>query len=399
MKFYYFILFILLPVVGLRAQDSIVNKANAFIANQKYASAYELLKTGDPYDKNPEIAISKSNLLLNYYIKTNRYQEFGLKDLTPNQDLHQFRESNATVRMFPYKPDSILNKLIRENPSNYKLRNALGNFYYEVHLKYPEDWLLPDSVVVMNMKNSYEEAYNNGVYDFWSLFGIGYAWLLEDEYEKAIPFLLRSTELNGNYSLSYYNLAFAYSNIDEPEKCLESALKAYELQIIPEFKSESARLVAMTYEDLKDDKKALEYYMISDQIQPNDYNTLSLMLELEIRTNDYRYKNHSEQLFCLDPDNPVIFQDLLKMYSENEKEKEFIEFMEDMKPKYRQVIPVMANIHFHQAIAQYETEEWVAAKINFERARSLFRNLYSPNHSVFKVIDSYTDVIRKKKSN
>ncbi len=154
----------------------------------------------------------------------------------------------------------------------------------------------------------------------------------------------------------------------------------------------------MTYEDLKDDKKALEYYRISDQIQPNDYSTLSLMLALEIKLNDFQCRNHTVQLFTLDPDNPVIFQDLLKMYSENEKEKEFIEFMEDMKPKYRQVIPVMANILFHQAIAQYEIEEWVAAKINFERARSLFRNLYSANHSVFKVIDSYTDVIKKKKS-
>ena len=398
MKIYYFILFTLLSVVALRAQDSIVNKANALIANQKYASAFEYLRAGDPNDRIPDIAISKSNLLLNYYIKTNQYQEFGLKDLTPNQDLHQFRESNATVRMFTYKPDSILNKLIGENPTNYKLRNALGNFYYEVHLKYPEDWLLPDSVVVQYMKNNYEEAYNNGVYDFWSLFGIGYAYLLEDEFEKAIPFLRKSTELNDNYSLSHYNLAFAYSNTDQPQECLKSALKAYELQILPEFKAESARLIAMTYEDLKDDKKALEYYRISDQIQPNDYSTLSLMLALEIKLNDFQCRNHTVQLFSLDPDNPVIFQDLLKMYSENEKEKEFIEFMEDMKPKYRQVIPVMANILFHQAIAQYEIEEWVAAKINFERARSLFRNLYSANHSVFKVIDSYTDVIKKKKS-
>lgn len=398
MKIYHFILFFLLSGIVLRAQNTIINEANALIADQKYATAYEYLTGSDPNNQDPDVAISKSNLLLNYYIKTKQFQEFGLKDLAPNQDLHQLRENNATVRMFVYKPDSILNKLIRQNPTNYKLRNALGNFYYEVHLRYPEDWLLPDSVVVLNMKNNYEEAYNNGVYDYWSLFGIGYAYLLEDEFEKGIPFLRKSTELNSNYSLSYYNLAFAYSNTNQSQECLKSAQKAYELQSIPEFKAESARLIAMTFEDLKEDKKALEYYKISDQIQPNDYNTLSLLLALEMKLNDFQYNMRSNQVFSLDPDNPVIFQDLLKLYSENEKEKEFIEFMEDLKPKFRQNIPVMANILFHQAIAQYETEEWVSAKINFERARSLFRNLYSSSHSVFKVIDSYTNVIKKKKS-
>lgn len=380
------------------AQNSIINEANAMIAEQKYATAYEFLTGSDPNNQDPDVAISKSNLLLNYYIRTDQFQKFGLKDLAPNQDLHLLRENNATVRMFDYKPDSIITKLINQNPQNYKLRNALGNFYYEVHLKYPENWLLPDSVVVLNMKNNYEEAYNNGVYDYWSLFGIGYAYLLEDEYLKGIPFLEKSIELNNDYPISHYNLAYAYFNTNKPLDCLTNALKAFNMQIMPEFKAEAARLVAMTYEELKDNKKALEYYRIADMTQPNDYNTLSLLLALELKLNDAQYKKHTNQLFFFDPNNAVIFQDLLKMYSENEKEKEFIEFMENLKPQFKQNIPVMANIHFHQAIAQYEMEEWVAAKINFERARSLFRNLFKSSHNVFKVIDSYTNVIKKKQS-
>ena len=398
MKIYPVLFFSLLSIVALRSQNSVINEANAMIAEQKYATAYEFLTGSDPNNRDPDVAISKSNLLLNYYIKTDQFQKFGLKDLAPNQDLHQLRENNATVRMFNYKPDSVISQLIIQNPQNYKLRNALGNFYYEVHLKYPEDWILPDSVVVLNMKNSYEEAYNNGVYDYWSLFGIGYAYLLEDEFQKGIPFLQKSIELNSNYPISHYNLAYAYSNTDQFPECLASAQKAYDMQVVPEFKAEAARLIAMTCEELKDPKKALEYYRLADQILPNDYNTLSLLLALELKTNDVQYKKHTNQLFFLDPDNPVIFQDLLKMYSEQEKEKEFIDFMENLKPQFRQNIPVMANIHFHQAIAQYETEEWVAAKINFERARSLFRNLFKSSHGVFNVIDSYTNVIKKKQT-
>lgn len=391
------LLFLSLFTVSV-AQNVVVEKANGMIAEQKYATAFEYLKGSDPNNQDPDISISEVNLLLNFYIKTELFQKFGLKDLTPNLDLQDLRENNATVKMFDYKPDSILNKLIKQYPQNYKLRHALGNFYYEVHLKYPEDWILPDSVVVLNMKKNYEEAYKNGVFDYWSLFGIGYAYLLDEEYAAGIPFLQKSIELNPNYPLSHYNLAFAYANTEQPLKCITSAQKAYDMQVIPEFKAEAARLIAMTYEDLKNDKKALEYYRIADQILPNDYNTLSPLLELEMKTDDPQYKKHTNQLFFLDPDNPVIFQDLLKAYSENEKEKEFIDFMEGLKNQFRQNIPVMANIHFHQAIAQYETEEWVAAKINFEKARSLFRNLFKSSHNVFKVIDSYTDVIKKKQS-
>ena len=77
--------------------------------------------------------------------------------------------------MLTYKPDSILNKLIRQYPDNYKLYYALGNFYYEVHLVHPDDtWYKPDSVVVANIRENYLKAYNHGEFDYWSLFGIGY---------------------------------------------------------------------------------------------------------------------------------------------------------------------------------------------------------------------------------
>lgn len=382
----------------VNAQNTAVEKANAMIADQKYASAFEYLNGSDPNNQDPDISISKTNLLLNFYIKNNLFQKFGLKDLAPNQDLHMLRENNTTVRMFDYKPDSILNKLIRQYPQNYKLRKALGNFYYEVHLQYPDNWLLPDSVVVERIRSNYLSAYENKEFDYWSLFGIGYTYLLDEEFEKSIPFLQKSVELNPNYALSHYNLAYAYSNTENHAKCLIHALKAYNMQAIPEFKAESARLIALTYEELKDVKKAMEYYRIADKILPNDYSTLLPLMALEMSQDDIVYKKHTEQLFFLDPSNPAIFQDIFKAYSENEKEKDFIQFMESLKPQFRQNNIVMANIHLHQAIAQYETDEWVAAKINFEKARSLFRNIFRPSHGVFNVIDSYTNAIKKKKN-
>lgn len=380
------------------AQNTAVEQANQLIASQRYASAYELLRGSDPNDQNPEVAIARTNLLLNFYIRTDKFHSFGLKDIAPNQNLHEFRENNASVKMLTYKPDSILTKLIRQYPENYKLPYALGNFYYEVHLVYPDDaWYEPDSIVVAKIRDNYLTAYNHGEFDYWSLFGIGYSYLLDEDYDNAIPFLEQSILMNPDYSLSYYNLSYAYLSKEETQKALTLALKAYEMQVIPIFKAETSLLIAAIYKELKNNPKSYEYLLSANKLHPNDYNVLVPLLEMEMAMNNPDYQKRTNELFMLDPDNPIIFQDIMKAYSENEKDKEFVTFLETKRNEFKNSLPITANIHLYMAIAQYEQDEWVAAKINFEKARSLFRNFYKIDHNVFKVIDSYTDAIKKKK--
>lgn len=380
------------------AQNTAVEQANQLIASQRYASAYELLRGSDPNDQSPEIAIARTNLLLNFYIRTDKFHSFGLKDIAPNQNLHEFRENNASVKMLTYKPDSILTKLIRQYPENYKLPYALGNFYYEVHLVYPDDaWYEPDSIVVAKIRDNYLTAYNHGEFDYWSLFGIGYSYLLDEDYDNAIPFLEQSILMNPDYSLSYYNLSYAYLSKEETQKALTLALKAYEMQVIPIFKAETSLLIAAIYKELKNNPKSYEYLLSANKLHPNDYNVLVPLLEMEMAMNNPDYQKRTNELFMLDPDNPIIFQDIMKAYSENEKDKEFVTFLETKRNEFKNSLPITANIHLYMAIAQYEQDEWVAAKINFEKARSLFRNFYKIDHNVFKVIDSYTDAIKKKK--
>ncbi|MFV0390601.1 MAG: tetratricopeptide repeat protein [Paludibacteraceae bacterium] len=383
---------------GLFAQNQVIEQANKLIALQRYASAYEVLRGSDPNDQSPEIAIARTNLLLKYYIKTDKFHSFGLKDIAPNQNLQDFRNSNTSVRMFSYKPDSILNKLIRQNPTHYKLHYALGNFYYEVHLIYPDDkWTEPDSILVENIKSHYLTAYKNNEYDYWSLFGIGYTYMLEDDYDNGILYLEKSIQENPDYPLSYYNLAFAYLSKDQYDQAIKLGERAYELQQIPEFKAETAVLIGEAYRELKNPLKAYEYMLTAHKLYPTNYNALIPLLELELQLDKPEYLKRTETIFRLGPSNPIIYQDIMKAYSQNEKDNEFAGFLETKRNEYRNNLPVSANIHLYLAITQYEMDEWVASKLNFEKARSLFRNFYKTDHNVFKVIDSYTEAIKKKK--
>ncbi len=87
--------------------------------------------------------------------------------------------------------------------------------------------------MINNFLSNYLEAYNNGVFDYWSVYGIGYAYLTKQNYKNAIPYLKKSTELKSDYPSSHYNLAFAYLYTDQREHGIKSAKKTLEFTVIP----------------------------------------------------------------------------------------------------------------------------------------------------------------------
>lgn len=394
---YYLLSFIfILFSLSVFSNDKTLADSERLIKDRKYASAFELLHQADTYNHNANIIVAKVNLLLDYYVKTDNFTSFALKDLHPNQSINDLREQDLVIKMLEFRPDSILKNAIKENPNNYKLHKVLGNFYYETYLEYHDEWILSETELINNIKEYNLLAYKNGEFDFWSLFELGYSYLMTDDEDEALKYLSKSLELNSNYALTHYNLAYIYHSKENNDKALYHASKAFSLQSVEEYKAEAANLLAMCYMDKKDLEKALDYYRKSNEIQPNNYATLLAILTLDLEVGDREYLHIAEQMIKLSPSNAVIYQDLLKAFSETERELDFIKFMESVKPQHRANNSAMANIYLHQAIAQYEMEEWVSAKLNFEKSRSLFRNFYSSDHSVFRVIDSYTKAIKKQ---
>ena len=378
------------------SQNESVGNVDALLSAGKYESAYKMLDKADPKNQQPDIVIAKTDLLLKYYVKSTMHQLFGLKDLNPTEDITRLREQNGSYSMIAFAPDSVLNKLIITNPANYKLRKALGNYYQDVYFNYPDSWFIPDSVIVDKFRDNYLLAYKNGVFDYKSLYGLGYAYLTDEDYKSAILYFQKSIELKKDAPESYFNLASAYLNSDQPQLALPNAQKALEMYVEPEDKVDAARMTAQIYLEMEQKNNAMAYFQKANDIQPNDYYTLMPLLGLELELDNPNYQNLTADIFSLAPDNPVVYQDLLNAYKENEKESEFMSFLENQKMDYRNNTKIQAHICFYSGVAQYELNRWVDAKINFEKARNLFQNLFQPNHSIFKVIDSYTDAIKKK---
>ena len=161
--------------------------------------------------------------------------------------------------MFTFAPDSILNSLIDKYPDNYNLRKSLDH-HHEVHLKYQQNWLEPDSIVISRFCDNYKIAYDNEIYDYWSAYGLGYAYLMQRDYKLAIPYLEKSTELKNDYPPSYYNLAYAYLYNDQRGKGIKSAKVATNLYDYPAYEADAARMIAVMYRELEDFDNSIGFY-------------------------------------------------------------------------------------------------------------------------------------------
>ncbi|PIF02575.1 MAG: hypothetical protein CR965_00555 [Paludibacter sp.] len=397
MRTYLYLLFTLIALtLSAQSKNRAILEANDLIAQKKYFSAYEILDGSDPNNQSPEIAIAKTNLLLHYYISTDLHYKFGLKDLTPNESLSDYEQSNLENNI-EFHPDSILIKLFHQYPEEYSLLKTLGDYFYEIHLQYPNnEWFLNDSIVCKNVKTNYLSAFEYNVYDYLSLFRLGYMYLLEKNNQEAIKFLEKSIKLNSKYPLSYYNLAYAYFNLFDYNKALELASKSYEMQTNSFYKAEVARLLGIIYEKLNQKEEAYSYFLSANKLLPKDYHTLIPILRLGIILNKPEYKEITSEIFLLAPENPTVYKDIMNAYVDANKRNEFIEFLENEKYNYHTDNKVLANICFYTALELYEEHKWVKAKNNFEKARILFRQIYNENHNIFNVINSYTDVLRNK---
>nr|WP_321485555.1 tetratricopeptide repeat protein [uncultured Draconibacterium sp.] len=382
--------FILILTFGfVFSQENELNESKKLIGEKKYDSAFIILDKLDPNNQNSEIVIEKTTILLDYFVTSMMHQMFALKDLEENENLMDIRGTEGTYSMYYFPPDSILNVLIEQNPNNFKLRKTLGYFYHEVNQKYGGNWLEPDSIIFKRIIENYDLAYKNGISDYWSLYGIGYAYLNQNKIEESIPYFTKSIELNDTYPSSYYNLAYAYLSIDEREKAIENAKKALDLYEYADYKSDAANMIAIIYTELNDFQNALKYHQEANSITPNNYYVLKPLLALEVKTESKEYKNRTIEFFNIAPGNPTIYQNLEEIYWTNGKENDLLNFLESQKTKFDDDFKVLGNLNFYIARVYDGKKDIENAKLNFEKAREIFKKVYESNHAVFEIIDTY----------
>ncbi len=368
-------------------EDKVLQKADSLVAARKYNSAFKLLNSYDKENGNPAIVLKKTDIALNYFVSSIGFETFSFKDLEKDESLAKYRSGAGNYDMYAFRINRVLDSLVQVNPRNFDLYQGLGKYYYQAHMKY-EDGLGKSTAQLFNlMEYNLNAAIEHNAGDYESHYILGYVALSRKYYRDAIPHLLRSLELNKDYAPACYNLAFAYLYSNDRANTLKYAKLAHDLYQDAAFKADAARMTAVAYSELKDLSNAISYYTLSDKEDPNNYYTLKPLLTLYLITNDTLSKTILPRFFALDPENPAIYNDLAKIYFENDKADQLLDFYLLKNQAAGNSKVVSGNLMFYIAELYLESNK-LMAKEYFLRARQQFASVYQSSNPVFEVIDN-----------
>lgn len=369
-----------------QTESETIKKANEFIADKKYETAFNLLDEFDPQNDKPDIVLLKEEILLNYFVTSIMHQLFALKDIDKEEDILDYRGKEGSYGMQMFQVDSILTRLITIYPDNCKLYKGLADYYYDVHLRYSGRWLLDDDELFPLIETNFQKAVDGNCADYLSYYVLGYLNLAQEKTKESIPYFLKSIELNEDYASAHYNLAYAYLFTDDMENALKYAKTSLDLYNGNEYKSDAARMVGVIYTELNDDKNALKYYEMADKIDPENYYNIKPMLNLYLKSNNKKANETTKAFFDLAPANPTIYNDLEEIYFSNQKEKDLIAFYKTQFSEFKDDNKIQGNLNFYMARIHLYTNKKLAKK-HFKKAKKYFEKVFDENHAVFSAIN------------
>ncbi len=389
----YLLLFILSHFsFSLSAQNSAISEADSLIALKKYETAFSVLDKADPDNSIPEIAIKKNQIALDYFATSLNHRMFALTDLEPHQDIMDVRGSNGSFVMHTFDPSEVLPALIEKHQDHFALYAALGYYYHELYTKYGSYSEKSEAEILDLMYENCLKAANGGFVDANNYYNLGFYLTMQNDYAPAIPWFEKSLAIDSTHITCNYNLAVSYYLSEQPLKALPFAKKATQLYQDPALKSDAARVTALIFKSQEQHHKALEYYILANEIDPGNYYNLNQLLEQQLLMNlEKDAGSTANEFYELAPTNPRICSDLVEIYLSAEKGK-LLELFFLTRTKMTSDDEELGNLYFHLGQMNLGLENEKDAKTYFKTAKKHFKKVFESDHYVFTVID---DVLKE----
>jgi len=379
---------------GQTETSRVLDKTDSLISHKKYATAFKFLQETDPANSDPDIFLKKEDIALNYFVTSIMHQMFAFRDIGENEDIMDYRGKEGNYDMFTFPVDSILLRLIKEYPDNCKLYKGLGDYYYEVHLKYGDQWLIPTEQLLRLIEKNDLKVHEGGCADDMTYYVLGYIYVSSQKYDNAVSWFKRSLELSEKNPDAFYNLAYAYMGNGDMDNALKNAGIAMELYHDSVYKADAVRMMAQLYLEKGDEENAARSFETSLKIDPGSYYSLHPLLELYVKTNRPEADDIRRDFFALDPGNPTIYNDLAKIYFKYDKAEELTGFFEDELKNYRDNDSITGNLNFFLGRIYLGIDK-SEAKNYLLQAREHFSKVYDKDHQVFRAIEQGLEQLEK----
>lgn len=387
MRWTFFLLVLLVfPAYSFADTRVAIKEAGSLVKDKKYLSAFKLLSAADPDSISPEVTIARTSLVIKYFLHSINCRMFALDDLKPQQSVEQLRGKSGKTEMVLFDPGEVLGKLIQAHPANWALHKSLGDYYWFVSDCGPNS--LEGIDPALKAAEHYGMAYDNGVFDWESLFTLGVYSLRNKQYDRGIKYLEQSLGLNDDYAASHYNLAYAYMYEDKHKGAMKHALRAYELYKTPGLKADAARMAATISHETGDNKKALRYYELSDKADPGNFYTLKAIIPVYLENNKVKKAGEkARELFNLDPKNPAPAQEMVQAYLGHPGEGAVLDVLEGLTREHQGNEEALGNLHFHIALYLSHIKQDRQSAEAAIKARGHFSKVFDEGHPVFAMIE------------
>ncbi|MCE1199722.1 MAG: tetratricopeptide repeat protein [Marinilabiliales bacterium] len=361
-------------------------KARSLIDSKQYNSAFVLLEKFDPANANPDIALLKQEIVINYFVTSIMHQTFALKDLSKDEEISDFRGKEGSFELHLFDVEKVMGSLLAHHPNDCRLYKALGDFYYDVYLKYDDKWLKDEKELLRLMETNFQKAEAGDCADYYSYFVLGHISLIREKNAESIPFFLKSIRMNPTFANAKYNLAYAYLCTGAYEKAIPYAQAAFDLYQSPGYKGDAARMLGQLYEQLEQTEEAIANYEKADQIDPNNYDTLKALLRLYVQTDNPNESKMMQTFYALAPDNPTLYNDLEEICTINQKENDLILFYKYQLDNGPKDDKMQGNLHFFLGRLSLATDK-PSAKVHLLLAKDKFGKIFGKDEELFKTID------------
>lgn len=373
-----------------RNEPGFIQFIDSLIAKGQYATSFERLCDQDPTHKNNGLVIKKSELAMHYYLSTMKYHAFSFVNLREGETIEELRSNSITdaQKMIPFPIDSILLTAIEQEPENYSLHKTLGDFYYRVFLDMGDRWYLPSEELLEKSKQYYLTAYRHRVYDYYSLYALGYYHTLFENYHEAQQWFLLSIRENPDEPLTAYNLAVSYLFDGLFKEGIQYAQQAYVQYNDSLKKGDAARITGILLFNNQDFDEALVYFTeanaLSPGYRPNQLYLLRSLLNLNL--DDQAYALALEVLLpsLHDPDIP---DEYVELFLQQQKQELLSTIFKEVLKRYPNDYEAKGNIRFHYGKLLYKDGHSGKALKMFKKSRKDFGVVFPADHPVFHSLD------------
>ncbi len=376
------------------ARDAIA-RADKLVSEKKYESAFRLLAEFDKDSNIPEVALRRIEIALKYHVQSVEHYAFGFADLKEGETLDRRRADAGPYRIYPFEVDHVLEVLAGKYPKNGKLFKALGEYYYEVAVRFGDNWMKPQGELLKLAEKNLGSARELGESDYYSLFVMGTVRLAERDYERAAGLLGESLRLKEDYPPGQFNMGYAYFAQKKFGEGLPFARKAYDLYGDRGLKSEAARMVGVFYRSMNDNPRSIEFYEKSNELVPKNFHTLAGLVGLYLEARDAgRAGGAAEELFSIQPKNPRVSEEILAIYYRQGYKGELQRFFSRMEEKYAADPHVVGNLRFYRAKFFALENDREKARHNLDLSRESYGKVFPKEHRVFQMIDKALDALK-----